>query len=203
MQQQPYHTNARRNWRRLRARLSLPGLLARFDEDRVLAVAASVNGALSILSLGLLAWLTQLPLLFPALGPTAFILYSAPCSRPAAPRSVVLGHLVGMMAGLAGSTAVATVTGSAIGLSSGPAAVISATLGLALCCVLLVRLDCPHAPSCATCLLIALGGVAGTGELLTMAAAIILITGQAAVVHRVAGLPTALWCPIERPEEVV
>ena len=79
-----------RGLRTWRARLSVPALLASQDERNVVAAVTAVNGASCILSISLVAWLFDLPLLFPALGPTAFILFATPFSPDAAPRSVAL-----------------------------------------------------------------------------------------------------------------
>jgi hypothetical protein len=61
-----------------RARLSVPSLLAGRDEGRVVSWVAAINGGLAILVISVLAWLIDLPLLFPALGPSAFLLFSNP-----------------------------------------------------------------------------------------------------------------------------
>ncbi|OOZ36580.1 HPP family protein [Solemya velesiana gill symbiont] len=55
--------------------------------------------ALAIISTA--AFLAKLPLLFPPLGPSAFILFRTPLSRAAAPRAVFIAHNMGMVIGLA------------------------------------------------------------------------------------------------------
>ena len=87
-------------WLGWRARFSIPALLAHGDERSVVSVATAVNGGLSILIIGLCAWLVDLPLVFPILGPTAFIVFGKPFSPEGAPRSIVIGHLSGMVVGL-------------------------------------------------------------------------------------------------------
>jgi hypothetical protein len=94
-----------RSWRRYamrwRARWSIPALLARREESGVVSLAAAVNAIIAILGISLIAWLLDMPVLFPALGPSAFLLFSQPFSTAAAPRQVVVGHAVGMLTGLA------------------------------------------------------------------------------------------------------
>ena len=90
----------RLRWLRWRARLSVPSLLASADERSVVSRVAAINGGLAILIISLFAWLTDLPLLFPVLGPSAFILFSKPFSADAAPRSVVGGHFIAMATAL-------------------------------------------------------------------------------------------------------
>jgi len=65
-------------WAIWRARYSTAGLLARLDERKAVSVVAGVNGGLAILVIGFFSWITELPLMFPALGPTAFILFATP-----------------------------------------------------------------------------------------------------------------------------
>ena len=70
-------------WLVWRARLSTPALLARHDETKVISTMAALNGGGAILTIGLFAWLTDLPLVFPALGPSTFILFTMPLTRGA------------------------------------------------------------------------------------------------------------------------
>ena len=94
------HGHRLNRWSFWRARLSVPFLLAHGDEKQVISVFTAVNGGLTILIISLLAWLCDLPLLFAALGPTSFILHSAPLSIQAAPRSIILGHFIGISCGV-------------------------------------------------------------------------------------------------------
>ncbi len=181
-----------------RARWSIPSLLARADERTVTSVVAATNGVLAILVITGLAWWIDLPLLFPALGPSAFILFSSPFSRAAAPRSVIVGHFTAIAAGYATWHLVQLLSGVAVTL--GPTdwpALASASLALATTCVLLIRLSCPHAPACATALITALGAANGWPEMLGMAAGVLILTAQAVLVCRVAGMNTPLWFPRE------
>lgn len=69
------------------------------DERKAVSVVTAVHGGLAILAIGFFSWITDLALTFPALGPTAFILFSSPTSESAAPRSVILGHFCGIASG--------------------------------------------------------------------------------------------------------
>jgi CBS-domain-containing membrane protein len=195
----PRHLSLRAQWLSLRARFSVPALLAAIDESRAVSLVTAVNGGLAVLTISLFAWITDLPLLFPALGPSAFILFSAPFSRAAAPRSVVIGHLVAMACGLATWLLVGFVSGSPVSLEAGGwPAVISASLALALTCLLLVRLSTPHAPACASALIVAVGGVTGWLGVPAMALGVVIVTLQAVCVYRLAGLNTPIWSPRRR-----
>ncbi len=182
-----------------RARYSAVGLLARFDEEKVVSAVAAVNGGLAILALGFFAWLTDLPLVFPALGPTAFILFATPRTESAAPRSVVLGHFSGLASGWAVWHLVSALTGGPVSVESGGwPLILSASLALAVTAGLLVRLSCPHAPACASSLIIALGGVTDWLGVLLMACAVVWVAAQAVVVNRLAGVPVPTWSPVAR-----
>jgi len=186
-------------WLTWRARLSIPSLLATGEERKVISLITGVNGALAILTVSLLAWLTGLPLVFPALGPTAFILFSKPFSRDAAPRSVVLGHFSGIAAGIVTWHLFSYLGNEPVSLDVlGWPAFASAALALALTCFLLVRLSCPHAPACASALIIALGGATGWLNLLAMVIAVVVLSGQGLLIYRMGGVKTPSWAPDPR-----
>lgn len=183
-----------------RARWSIPSLLAARDERRLISLVAATNGGIAILIISVLARVVDLPLLFPALGPSAFILFSSPFSRAAAPRSVILGHLSAIAAGVAIWHFVTMICGEPVSLDmSGWPILASASLALAVTCILLVWLACPHAPACATALIIALGAANGWSDLLGMASGVVLLTAQAILISRIAGINVPIWFP--RPNE--
>ena len=70
---------------------------------------------------------------------------------------------------------------------------VSASMAMAVVCVLLVRLACPHAPACASALITAVGAADGWAPLLGMAAGVILLTAQAILIGRLAGVGTPIW----------
>lgn len=186
-------------WAVLRARYSIAGLLARQDERKVVSVVAAVNGGLAILAIGCFSWITDLPLAFPALGPTAFILFATPMSESAAPRSIVLGHFSGIASGWAIWHLTSTVVGGPVSMQiGGLAPFVSASLALAVTCGLMIRLSCPHAPACASSLIIALGAVTDWLGVLLMAVAVVWITVQAVAMNRFAGVPVPTWSPAVR-----
>jgi CBS domain-containing membrane protein len=184
---------------RWRARLSIPSLLAGGDERKVVSVVAAINGATALLTLTILAWLVELPLLFPALGPSAFILFSSPFSRAAAPRSIVVGHFVGIATGYATWRTISLVGGNPVSLETGGWPVLaSASIAMALCCVLLVWLTCPHAPACASALITALGAADSLAPLLGMLAGVVLLAVPGVLISRLTGVNVPLWSPRPR-----
>lgn len=183
-------------WVIWRARYSTAGMLARLDERKAVSVIAAINGALAILAIGFFSWITDLPLTFPALGPTAFILFATPTAESAAPRSIVLGHFSGIACGWAVWHLVSAVVDGPVSLQTGGLApVLSASLALGLTCGLLVRLSCLHPPACASSLIIALGGVTHWHDVLLMAVAVVCVTAQGVAMNRFAGLPVPIWSP--------
>jgi CBS domain-containing membrane protein len=190
------HLSMRTRWLMIRAWLSAPGLLTRFDEEKVVSAITAIHGGVAILTIGVFAWLTDLPLVFPSLGPTAFILFSAPMSPAAAPRSAVLGHLVGLLSGFLIWQAMALLTGGSTSSDAGGWQIFcGASLSLALTCLLLVRLSCPHAPACASAMLVAVGSLSHWYELCFMALGVVWLAAQAVVMNRLAGLPVPTWSP--------
>ena len=186
----------RTRWALWRARFSVPALLARYDEPRVLSTVTALNGGLAILVISLFAWLTDLPLIFPALGPSAFILFSAPLSPAAAPRAVILGHGIAILSGYGAWCLISFLSGRAVSLDVGGWSLItSASLGLVLTCFLLVRLSCPHPPACASSLVVAIGAVTNTFDLLLTMLVIVWLCVQAVALNRLVGVPAPIWRP--------
>ena len=60
-----------------------------------------VSGSASIALISVAAYLSHAPLVFPALGGTAFLIFSRPLQPAASPRNVVYGHLIGCLWGWA------------------------------------------------------------------------------------------------------
>jgi len=124
------------------------------------------------------------PWLFPSLGPTLMVVAETPREPAAHPRNVLVGHLVGLGAGLIGLLVT--------GLRSHPSAVqegltghrlVAVCLAIGLTALLLQLIRCPHPPAGATTLIVALGILRTTPELRTMALAVVGVAAVAAVVH--------------------
>ena len=184
-----------------RARLSVPSLLGQADERKVISFVTALNGGVAVLIIGLFAWLSDLPLVFPALGPTVFILFSTPFSAAAAPRSIIIGHLTGLASGYAAWRGIGYLSDTVISFQTGGWPLLcSGSIALAITCLLLVRFSCPHPPACASALVVALGGVPSVGGLLYMAAAVVLVTAQAVAINGICCLSVPLWSPRDRDE---
>jgi len=177
-----------------KAQLSVPTLLSRLEERKVVSIVAAVNGAAALLVISLAAWWSGLPLLFPSLAPSAFILFTRPFSEAASPRSIILGHSMAIGCGCLSWTTMSFLFGHPVSLAHLDLALcLSADLAFALTCILLVRLSCHHAPACATALIVASGGITAGTDMLIMVAAVVLLVYQGVLLHRLLGVHAPLW----------
>ncbi len=186
--------------RGLLARLRLTHLLRRFPERPVWALFMFVNGFLTIALLTAVAMVSQVPFVFPSLGPTAFLLFFTPTAPTASPRNTLVGHAIGIVCGYgalwltglqhAASTAVAGVDEPRI---------LAAGLSLASTGAFMILARAAHPPAGATTLIIALGIVTKPFHLLIIEVAVALMALQAIGINRLAGIAYPLWSPPVRP----
>lgn len=175
-------------------RFRLTELLRHHDPTRMLALFSFVNGGLSIGLLAVVAYLTHSPFLFPSLGPTAFLFYYRPTSTAACPRNTLIGHFIGATLGwlcLAG-----------FGLLDAPPALLSgitwahvgaAALSLGGTSALMVLLRAAHPPAGATTLIVSLGLMPHLWQIPVLMGAVLLLTAQAFVINRLAGISYPFW----------
>ena len=182
-------------------RLRVGRRVTRRDSRFWIGVFALCNGGLSTALMALGARVTGEPLVFPSLGPTAFMLFYQPTSPAASPRNTLLGHLIGIGAGylslrvfgLAHATPALTggVTWAWIG---------SASLSLALTAGFMIWLAVPHPPAGATTLIVSLGILPRPLQLVALFAAIMLLVVQGLAINRLAGVPYPWWAPRSHTE---
>ncbi len=175
-------------------RLGLAGLLQRLPARLVWAGCLFVNCFASLALLAALAMVTGTPLVFPSLGPTAFLFFFNPLAPAATPRNALCGHALGIACGYAALWLT--------GLQNAPSAmlegvnaprVLAAALSLAGTGAGMVLLRIAHPPAGATTLIISLGLITAPCHLVTIEAAVALLTLQAILTNRVAGLDYPLW----------
>jgi len=146
-------------------------------EQRIVRV--SIEAGAYIALLGLIAWITGRPFIFPSLGPTALALTLYPSENSA--RSVVGGHLCGVISGLLAyhifaSGLIVTAIHTPFAASGLWLAVSGAvSVFLAVGCMLVTRTV--HAPACATTLIISLGLLSGVLEGVIIMMAVIILYG--------------------------
>lgn len=126
---------------------------------------------------GFIGTLFRSPWLFPSLGPTVMLFFESPEQPSSRPFNTLVGHCVGLFAGVACLYA--------FGLQHVPAApargltplhVIAGALSVAVTTFVLTWLKKPHPPAGATTLIVSLGILSHAAELVTMAFAIIFVT---------------------------
>jgi CBS domain-containing membrane protein len=183
-------------------RMRLPWLLQHHARIPVLALFSFVNGCISIGIMAALAVVTHSPFIFPSLGPTAFLFFYTPTAPSASPRNTIIGHAIGVTAGYFSLVVTGlTMAGPALAVGVTWPRVIAAALSLGLTSGLMVLLKSPHPPAGATTLIISLGILTKPWQLLLLMAAVILLTIQAFVINRLAGIPYPLWNPPVEPAD--
>ena len=175
--------------------LRMAWLLKHLSPRLVWAVYVGINGFVTIGLLALLALITGSPFVFPSLGPTAYLFFFSPLAEASSPRNTILGHAIGLICGYA---AFAMTSGFGLpfamhGSVHGPR-VLAAALSLASTGALMALFRVSHPPAGATTLIVALGIISQPKELMVIEIAVILLTAQAFVINRIAGIHYPLWC---------
>ena len=110
---------------------------------------------------GVLAWVSGQALIFPSLGPSAFLLATVRSGETVTPRRVIGGHLVGVAAGLLAYHTIAPgleVTAAAPMLATAQFRLVaSGVVAVALTAGGMFVTETGHPPACATTLIVALG----------------------------------------------
>jgi CBS-domain-containing membrane protein len=180
--------------RGLLRQLQLQTLLGRLPERPLWAAFMFINGFVTIALLAALAMVTGSPFVFPSLGPTAFLFFTAPALPTASPRNAVLGHAIGLVCGYAPLWALGLeAAGPATAIGVDAKRVLCAALSLAATGAVMVLAKAPHPPAGATTLIVALGIVTKPAHLGIIELAVVLLTLQAIALNRLAGLDYPLW----------
>lgn len=177
-------------------RLQLTELVKHHDPTRVLALFSLINGSLSIGLLAGVAHFTESPFIFPSLGPTAFLLFYQPTARASAPRNTLFGHLIGASLGwlclwIFGLLDAPAALHSGVGLER----IGAAALSLGGTSALMVLLGAVHPPAGATTLIVSLGLMPHLWQIPVLMGAVLLLTGQAFLINRLAGIRYPYWRP--------
>jgi CBS domain-containing membrane protein len=171
-------------------RLRLAWLLQHFPPLLVHALYMFVNGFITIALLSLLAVLTGSAFVFPSLGPTAYLFFFSPLAESASPKDTILGHAIGLLCGYGAFR---------FAVEYGPASfhyspeILAAALSLAFTGTFMVLLRINHPPAGATTLIVSLGILSTPRNLVIIEVAVVLLTAQAFVINRLAGLPYPIW----------
>jgi len=165
------------------------------DARLPLGLLALINGTVSIGLMALAAQLTHEPLVFPSLGPTAFLLFYRPHADASSPRNALIGHLVGALSGLA-ALAVFGLLGQGPALAHVTTARIgAAAMSLGLTAAGMIWLGVPHPPAGATTLIVSLGFLHTPKAAAVLMAGVALLVAQGFLVNRWAGIDYPPWAP--------
>jgi CBS-domain-containing membrane protein len=146
---------------------------------------------------GVVGLVLKRPFLFPSLGPTVMLFFDSPTEPSAAPRNTLIGHGVGILAGLLSLQLFRLADHPPViieGLNG--ARIAAAALSVGLTVLVLRLLDSSHPPAGATTLIVSLGLLTSGSEILSMVLAIILVTFAAVAMNRAFNRPQPLWRPV-------
>jgi CBS-domain-containing membrane protein len=175
-------------------RLQLTHLLTRHSERPIWALFMFLNGFITIALLAGVAMISRTPFVFPSLGPTAFLFFFTPRAPAATPRHTIYGHAIGILCGY-GALWLFGLEHAPPAMATGVSAarVGAAALSLASTGALMILLRAAHPPAGATTLIVSLGIVTRPEHLLVIEIAVAILTMQAIVINRLAGLDYPLW----------
>lgn len=156
------------------------------------AVADALHAGGLLAVAGALAWATGRPLVFPSLGPSAYLI-AAGSDRPSA-RALLGGHAVGILAGLLayhGLTDGAAITGAlAAGELAGAYLAVSGVVSVGLTTLGMALTDTRHAPACATTLIVSLGLLPSLADAAVIAVGVFTLWLASRATALASGAPT-------------
>ena len=166
-------------------------------KDMVTLVYLSVSGITALGTIAAMAYLTDFMLLFPPLGPSAFLLFYTPLSESASPRNLILAHAMALLAGL-GALAVAQAlvpeTGAVASGAMNGSHVTAVALAMGAISISMVVLRCVHPPAAATALIAAMGYLENIVQVGGVLIAVLFLAMEAYLFNRlVSGLPYPFW----------
>ena len=117
------------------------------------------------------------PWLFPSLGPTVMLFFESPQEDSSGPRNTLVGHVVGIAVGWAmlHLFALQHLPPAPVGGLTG-GHVLAGALSVAITSLILVATKHQHPPAGASTLIVSLGILSSTTEVLTMVLAVVLVT---------------------------
>jgi len=177
------------------ARLQPWYLLIRFPRRLTRSVFAFASAVISIVIIGVAAVCTGQPLIFPSLGPSAFLFFTQPTSPTSSPRNAVLSHGAGILVGWASYW----LCGVCFGFGTSTAQAAAAAVSLGLISALMVAADIPHPPAASTTLIVSLGLMVQWHQLIAVMAGVVLLTAQCYLINRMSGIVYPVWRA--RPEQ--
>ncbi len=166
-------------------------------KDLVSMLYLFLAGVTALSTISMMAYLTDFMLLFPPLGPSAFLLFYTPLSESASPRNLILGHTVALLSGL-GALAIAQALfpemSAAAPASMNWSYITAVGLSMGAASVAMVGLRCVHPPAVATALIAAMGYLENIVQVGGVLVAVLFLAIEAYLFNRVmGGLPYPFW----------
>lgn len=158
------------------------------------ALYTFVGSMLAMTVAGLAAWGFDEPLLFPSLGATAFLIFETPTAEVGTPRNTVIGHAVGIACAVA-ALALFGLLGDPSAFEEGVTFVraLAVALSVALTGGILRLLRAAHPPAGATTIIVSSGLLADDGQILAVAAGVLIVTAAGWLLNRALGVPAPVW----------
>ena len=177
------------------ARLQPWYLLTRFPHRLTRSIFVFAGGAVAIGIISTAAVCTGQPLIFPSLGPSAFLFFSQPTAPSSCPRNTILSHGSGILVGWTSYW----VFGLFFGFDTATAQVAAAAVSLGVISAWMVAANIAHAPAASTTLIVSLGLMVQWQQLIAVMAGVVLLTVQCYLINRISGIVYPLWRA--RPEQ--
>lgn len=154
-------------------------------------------GAVALGILTAVAYLTSLPMVFPPLAASTFIIFHRPLAERACPRNIIISHMVGLIAGLSSLLLFLWLFPESNILNAWVVCwprVAANVMAMALVCAGMLFLKCAHSPAAVTAIIASTGYLVETNQVIGFVAAVVLIVLEAILFNRVlGGIPYPLW----------
>jgi CBS-domain-containing membrane protein len=177
------------DWVSCIARLQPWYLLVRYPHRLAKAAFVLTSAAIAVGIISAAAICTGQPLIFPSLGPSAFLFLTQPTAPSSCPRNAILSHGLAVLVGWFSYWLFAHV----MPFEALSAQVGAATLSLGLISGLMVAAKIAHAPAASTTLIVAMGLMVGWQQLAAVMVAVVLLTAVCYIVNRLSGIVYPLW----------
>ena len=171
------------------ARLQPWYILIQYQNRWSRALFAFINACISIGIMSAAALWSGQPLIFPSLGPTAFLCFYIPSAAVSSPRNAILAHGSGVLVGCFSLWAAEAI----LGMGTAGAEIGAVALSLGLISALMIAADIPHAPAASTTLIVSLGLIGQWQELVALMIAVVLLMTQVFIINRLCGVCYPLW----------
>lgn len=189
--------------RRRFALFRLPAVARRHGRRIVWAVFGFVSAVVSVGLIALAAAWAHQPLVFPSLGPTAYLVFDRPRAVAAAPRNILFGHTLAVACGYLALTLFGLRDTPVHGVHMTLARAGAAALSLGLVAGIMLLVAIPHPPAAATTLIVSLGLLTRPAELAALLAAVVVLVVEGLVIDRLVGLDVPLWASAATPRPEV